>query len=107
MGSLYVKGVTNYSLFVHRCTCGGLTVHGFWHQVTKEFDKKRRLVTVRLPCEHCDLVRVKTYGLTTGKGRKRLFYWYDLFFKVARWIPNFLWKRVVSLVIMLEVRYPL
>lgn len=100
MRRLYVRGVSNLSIFVNRCPkCGELTIQGGWEQLPRVYDVARMRVIVTLDCEGCGDVRRKAYRLTTGRADKRLSRWLAdymiiLPFWIIRWrrfAPRLMW----------------
>lgn len=86
----YVLGVEALSVFAVRCRhCGGLTVLGGWHQLTRVPDPRRGGVRAWFGCGACGRGRWKFYRATAGRvTRRRLVPWE----KILMW---FFWRGYV------------
>lgn len=109
---LYVKDVTGFHLFAHRCECGEMNVHGFYSQLEKRIDRVKRRAFATFPCRKCKRVRKRAIRLTTGKYRKRLrlFRWIDWSLLVLKIIPermNRFARWVLFTATYLEAKFPL
>ena len=106
---LFVKGVSTLSIFAHNCTkCGELNVDGFWQQLDKRYDRQRRLVFVTMHCRKCANEQQRKFRLTTGRPlRHRLMPWIDWGWQVLPWIPTWMARHVIGLILWLETRVPL
>lgn len=108
MKFLRVRGITTMSLFIHHCPCGELSVDGFWWQLDKDIDHRRKIAAIKTPCRTCGLVRRKTYRLTTGRAMPpRLLDWINWFFKLAPWLPRAWMQRAAGLALWLEHKAPI
>ena len=104
---MYIKGITADALICHKCECGELNVHGFWHQVHKDICKQRKRAVVFMSCKVCGRVRRKQYILTTGRWNHRLIKWLDFAWLAYRWLPFRLAKWFAGWMMWLEKRMPL
>lgn len=90
---LRVKNLTSFHLILHRCRCGEVGILGFWHQLNPVIDRERRRAWVPVTCRKCLRESRRTFQLTTGKMRPRLFSWLD----ICHWLwmhgmPHRLWR---------------
>ena len=102
---LYVKNVSPFDLFFHKCPCGELTVHGFWRQTYRVVDKQNKTAKMFMTCRKCGLVKTKKYRLTTSsRSRDRLLDWCDLSWILLRYSPKCLSRLILFLMLWLERR---
>lgn len=108
MRPLCVIGVSAMHLFAHKCVCGELNVHGFWHQLDRTKDEVRKRATIRLPCAKCSVVRTRVFRLTTGRAmRHRLVSWDRLFWRIVPYLTARQFLFVGRVVMWLERRFPI
>lgn len=108
-----VRNVTSTTLFCHRCRCcGEVNVAGFWDQLDKRVDERRKVVIVSMPCRACGLVRGRTFRLTAAtRPWPRLCPWIGWGFIALRWMPRWVpdrvWRGIVFAILWLEARVKL
>jgi hypothetical protein len=100
-------------LFINRCSCGELTVQGFFHQlkfISCSVPKKK--LVAEFHCDKCKILYRKVFRLTTSKVTShRVTNWIRLYFRIASlvwdYFPVALRVPSMKLVLWLENHLPI